>query len=49
MILEAKKNGADFAKFQTWSVDNLKSGSWDKDGRRKIYEKAQLTQRNISY
>ena len=49
MILEAKKNGADFAKFQTWSVDNLKSGSWDKDGRRKIYEKAQLTKRNISY
>jgi len=45
MILEAKKNGADFAKFQTWSVDNLKSGSWDKDGRRKIYEKAQLTQK----
>ena len=43
MILEAKKNGADFAKFQTWSVDNLKEGSWDKDGRRKIYEKAQLT------
>ena len=26
MILEAK-NGADFAKFQTWSVDNLKNGS----------------------
>ncbi len=43
MILEAKKNGADFAKFQTWSVDNLKNGSWDKDGRREIYEKAQLT------
>ena len=45
MILEAKKNGADFAKFQTWSVKNLKSGSWDKDGRRKIYEKAQLSQK----
>ena len=45
MILEAKKNGADFAKFQTWSVDNLKSGSWDKDGRIKIYEKDQLTQK----
>ena len=43
MIL-AKKNGADFAKFQTWSVDNLKAGSWDVDGRRKIYEKAELTQ-----
>ena len=44
MILQAKKNGADFAKFQTWSVDNLKAGSWDVDGRRKIYEKAELTQ-----
>ena len=43
MILEAKKSGADYAKFQTWSVQNLKSGSWDNDGRREIYEKAQLT------
>lgn len=43
MISEAKKSGADYAKFQTWSVQNLKSGSWDKDGRREIYEKAQLT------
>jgi N,N'-diacetyllegionaminate synthase len=43
MISEAKKSGADYAKFQTWSVKNLKSGSWDKDGRREIYEKAQLT------
>ena len=43
MISEAKKSGADYAKFQTWSVQNLKSGSWDNDGRREIYEKAQLT------
>ena len=42
-IREAKNSGADYAKFQTWSVKNLKSGSWDKDGRREIYEKAQLT------
>jgi len=45
MILEAKQNGADFAKFQTWSVDNLKDGSWNIDGRRQIYEKAQLTEK----
>ena len=43
MISEAKNSGADYAKFQTWSVKNLKSGSWDKDGRREVYEKAQLT------
>ena len=42
MIIEAKKNGADFVKFQTWSVSNLKDGSWDNDGRRKIYIKAEL-------
>ena len=43
MISEAKNSGADFAKFQTWSVKNLKEGSWDTDGRRQIYEKAELT------
>ncbi len=43
MILVAKKNGADFCKFQTWSEKNLKAGPWDTDGRRKIYKKAELT------
>lgn len=43
MINAAKNSGADYAKFQTWSVKNLKEGSWDEDGRRKIYEKAELT------
>ncbi len=42
MIKAAKKSGADYAKFQTWSVENLTSGPWDKDGRRQIYEKAEL-------
>ena len=42
MILSAKKSGADFAKFQTWSVDRLKPGVWDTDGRREIYENAEL-------
>ena len=41
MIKAAKKSGADFAKFQTWSVSRLKSGAWDNDGRREIYEKAE--------
>ena len=43
MIQEAKNSGADFAKFQTWRVKNLKDGPWDKDGRRDIYQKAELT------
>ena len=42
MIKAAKSSGADYAKFQTWSVKNLKNGPWDKDGRREIYEKAEL-------
>ena len=44
MIESAAKNGADYCKFQTWSVKNLKKGKWDEDGRREIYESAQLSQ-----
>ena len=43
MIKEAALNGATHAKFQTWSVKRLKDGSWDSDGRRQIYEKAELS------
>jgi len=43
MITAAADNGADYAKFQTWSVSRLKSGEWDDDGRREIYEQAELT------
>ena len=42
MIKAAANSGADICKFQTWRVENLKSGPWDEDGRRKIYNKAQL-------
>ena len=42
MIVAASKSGADYAKFQTWRVKNLKNGPWDNDGRRQIYEKAEL-------
>ena len=43
MIVAAAENGADYAKFQTWSVERLKPGEWDVDGRREIYEKAELS------
>lgn len=46
MIVAAKNAGATYAKFQTWSVDNLKSGSWDHDGRLEIYKKAELSESN---
>ena len=42
-IEAASINGASYAKFQTWSTTRLKKGSWDNDGRRKIYEKAELS------
>ena len=42
-IDSAKESNADFAKFQTWSTKRLKPGVWDNDGRRDIYEKAQLS------
>ena len=43
MISDAKKSGADVAKFQFWSPLTLKAGSWDTDGRREIYNKAALS------
>lgn len=46
IIEAAAKAGADFVKFQTWSVDRLKPGSWDKDGRREIYKKAELSMKD---
>lgn len=44
MVSAAKESGADYAKFQTWSVSKLKDGSWNNDGRREIYTKAELTE-----
>jgi len=43
MVEAAGAAGADYAKFQSWNVKNLKKGPWDDDGRRKIYDKAQLS------
>ena len=42
MIAAAKDSGANYAKFQTWSVSRLKPGPWDDDGRKEIYIKAEL-------
>ena len=43
MINQAKKNKVDAVKFQIWDTKYLVKGDWDKDGRREIYQKAQLT------
>lgn len=43
MILSAKKSGANAVKFQVWNPATLRSGPWDDDGRRQIYEKSALT------
>lgn len=44
MIWAAKENGADYVKFQTWSEKRLKAGPWDRDGRREVYRKAELSE-----
>lgn len=43
MIDAAAEAGAQTVKFQTWSTNRLKPGSWDHDGRREIYKKAELS------
>ena len=48
MISEATKSGADYCKFQTWKVKNLKDGPWNSDGRLEIYNKAELSDDNHS-
>ncbi len=49
MITKAKKSGADAVKFQIWNPKYLRPGPWDKDGRRKIYEKAFLNKQKYKY
>ena len=44
MIEAAASSGANYCKFQTWSEKKLVSGSWDDDGRREIYKKAELSE-----
>lgn len=49
MIEAAAGAGADYAKFQTWKVSRLKPGPWDTDGRRQIYENAELSEEDHHY
>jgi sialic acid synthase SpsE len=46
MAKAASNSGATYAKYQTWSVSRLKPGSWDEDGRRQIYEQAELSKQD---
>ena len=46
MIISAAESGADICKFQTWSEKNLTKGPWDTDGRREIYKKAELSEKD---
>ena len=48
MILASKESGATIVKFQVWDPTHLKSGPWDKDGRREIYNNASLSDQDIS-
>ena len=48
MIKSARENGANTVKFQYWDPAHLKSGIWDTDGRREIYDKAALTSEKVS-
>ncbi len=45
MIDQAQSSGCSFVKFQLWDPKNLKSGPWDDDGRREIYNKSYLDQK----
>jgi sialic acid synthase SpsE len=47
MISSAKQAGADTVKFQYWNPEFLKSGPWDTDGRREIYNKAALDEKSV--
>ena len=49
MIKAAKNAGATHAKFQTWSEKDLKAGPWDTDGRRDIYKKAELSEKQFQH
>ena len=44
MVYAAHKSGADYAKFQTWKVNNLIPGPWDEDRRREDYIKSEMTE-----
>ena len=45
MIRSAYQNGADLVKTQIFDTKYLNKGPWDNDGRREIYNKAQLNEK----
>ena len=49
MIKSASQSGANVVKFQYWDPSYLKSGEWDNDGRREIYNKAFLNDEKINF
>lgn len=49
MIKDAATAGANTAKFQYWKPNKLRAGEWDNDGRRQIYESAQLGIDDLRY
>ena len=48
MAKDASLAGADIVKFQVWSVDNLKKGPWDDDGRLELYKQSQLSKEKVA-
>ena len=48
MIDAAKNAGCNYVKFQLWNPKNLKSGTWDNDGRREIYNKSYLDKKKYN-
>lgn len=42
MISAAAESGVDYVKFQSWSAKNLKPGPWNNDGRKELYDRAEI-------
>ena len=45
-MISAASSSAQYIKFQYWDPQYLVPGAWDEDGRREIYEKAKLNEKN---
>ena len=44
MIHAASQSGANYVKFQTWKANRLRPGPWNMDGRKELYERAELSE-----
>lgn len=49
MIAAAAQSGADYVKFQTWKVCNLKHGPWDNDSRKEVYKKSEIDSKKMDF